>query len=49
MVDLVDLVEVEIIGIIAPGVGKSAFKIPLLVWSESIHSIGVIALLIISQ
>ena len=38
----------KLIGTSAPGIGKSEFRIPLVVLSPSIHKTGITALLIIS-
>ena len=49
MEDLVGVVKLKsIIGTSAPGIGKSEFRIPLVVLSPSMHKTGIIALLIIS-
>ena len=47
--DFVGVVDLKsMIGTSAPGIGKSEFRIPLVVLSPSIHKTGIIALLIIS-
>ena len=47
--DFAGVVELKsMIGTSAPGIGKSEFRIPLVVLSPSMHKIGIIALLIIS-